>query len=293
MTASTKFACLLIASFVFFTCFALGEDQNTYRLIHYPGSESTFPYAINTQGDVVGWYQLPPSGWPQGFLFSDGVYTTVDVPGAATTYAYGINDAKHIVGFYQNGSIYHGFFFDGQSFTDIDYPGGDYGSTFPVGINNNGQIIGWYAGTYNSRYGIHGFVLSNGQYTTLDAPGDFKYGSYLIGINNLGGVVGEAKMANTHVLGFRFGSGGAFRPINVPGPFDTHPTGINDNGVIVGYYDAPPHEHCFTLVNGQFHRLTFPGGASLLYCTGINASGQVVGWSEGGKFQGFLITPGK
>ena len=42
--------------------------------------------------------------------------------------------------------------------------------TNAYGINDSGQIVGWYADATH----IHGFLLDNGNYTTLDVPGGFR-----------------------------------------------------------------------------------------------------------------------
>ena len=52
----------------------------------------------------------------QGDAFA--TYTTFDVLGATSTYAYGI-DGSNVVGYYYAGG-YHGFKYDGSSYTALD-----------------------------------------------------------------------------------------------------------------------------------------------------------------------------
>src|SRR5260370_32479065 len=77
------------------------------------------------------------------------------------------------------------------SFTTLDVPGSSsHGSlTGANGINESGQIVGWYfAGSRR-----HGLLLDNGSYTTLDPPPPvctLAHGVKTPG-PNLGGVLGH------------------------------------------------------------------------------------------------------
>ena len=75
---------------------------------------------------------------------------------------------------------------NGFSFTTIDAPGSS--STFAMGINASGQIVGGFA----DSQGTHGFLLSGGSFTTINPPGGstpaFTFAS---GINDGGQIVGD------------------------------------------------------------------------------------------------------
>jgi probable HAF family extracellular repeat protein len=64
---------------------------------------------------------------------------------------------------------------------------GKWGSfaTVATGINNAGQIVGYYV---DDARDIHGFLYSGGDYLTLDVPG--TAGGLAYGINDLGQIVG-------------------------------------------------------------------------------------------------------
>jgi probable HAF family extracellular repeat protein len=70
----------------------------TFTTIDVPGSLQTVAEAINTSGQVAGYYD-DSSGHEHGFLYSGGHYTTIDVHGNRT-YANAINDPGQIVGDY-------------------------------------------------------------------------------------------------------------------------------------------------------------------------------------------------
>ncbi len=74
-------------------------------------------------------------------------FTTIDVPfpNAFETTATAINDRGQIVGGYEfrtsPGNV-HGFLYDRGMFTTFDVPG--FGNAAPQGINNQGQISGFF-----------------------------------------------------------------------------------------------------------------------------------------------------
>src|SRR6266566_1870271 len=136
-----------------------------YTTIDDPSGSSTFAYGINASGQIVGSY-LPG----HGFLYSAGTYTTLDDPNGVTV-AYGINDAGQIVGNYtilglDNAIATHGYLYSGGIYTTLDdpsAPGGITTTTSADGINNGGQIVGYYRGSDGRN---HGFLYSGGIYTT-------------------------------------------------------------------------------------------------------------------------------
>ena len=70
------------------------------------------------------------------------------------------------------------------SFTTIDYPGAK--RTYVRGINDLGQIVGWY---YDSDSDTsHGFIYNGSRFTTIDYPGAEE--TIVSGINDSGQIVG-------------------------------------------------------------------------------------------------------
>jgi hypothetical protein len=69
------------------------------------------------------------------------------VPGADGTFAVGINDRGDVSGNYFIGAVIYGFIMHEGSFVTVDFPGAN--STQIYGINNLGQIVGWYSTTSN------------------------------------------------------------------------------------------------------------------------------------------------
>jgi probable HAF family extracellular repeat protein len=90
------------------------------------------------------------------------------------------------------------------TFNTFDDPSALTGTTYAYGINDTGQIVGWYYdGSGNG--GNHGFLLSGGTYTTLDYPGAISphgtSATWAYGINDLGQIVGTTwQGANSFLL---------------------------------------------------------------------------------------------
>jgi photosystem II stability/assembly factor-like uncharacterized protein len=66
-------------------------------IIDYPDAGTTFPFAINNAGTVVGYYETAEQAY-LGYLYSGGVPQTLNYPGGGDTYLTGINDAGQITG---------------------------------------------------------------------------------------------------------------------------------------------------------------------------------------------------
>src|SRR5205814_6360853 len=100
-----------------------------------------------------------------------------------------------------------------------------------TGINNAGQVVGWYKDA-SLRY--HGFLYRGGTYTTLDDPLAGANGTVLAGINNAGQMVGWYWDASVKIHGFLY-SGGTYTTLDDPSATgDTLALGINAAGQHVG-----------------------------------------------------------
>jgi probable HAF family extracellular repeat protein len=209
---------------------------------------------INSSAQITGYRNIDPH---EGFLYSNGTYTTITAPGGGLTFLEGINDAGQIVGYtYASPSFplsipyVTSFLYSGGSFTSVRDPQevppsgrpSDPRGTFAQDINNAGQIVGYYTGSGGI---VHGFFFSGGTYTTLDDPLGTR-GTYATGINNAGQIVGYFIDVNGGIHGFVY-SGGAYTTIDDPSATGgTYVYGINDVGQIVGtWVDVSNNRHGF------------------------------------------------
>jgi probable HAF family extracellular repeat protein len=213
------------------------------------------------------------------FLMDGNSYTIFDFPGASQTVAEGINNAGQIVGHYVPASAPFGdraFIKDGNLFTSFNYPGSI--GTVAGDINDSGQIVGGY---YGSSSYFSGYIKDGATYTSLKS----KINAY--DINNNGVIVGT----NTSGVGSFVYDGTTYSPINYPGAYDTAALGINDAGVIMGYYynSNPWAFHGFIKNGTTYSSFDYPGAAQT-YATGINNNGQIVGYYQDAelKSHGFL-----
>jgi probable HAF family extracellular repeat protein len=170
-------------------------------------------------------------------------------------------------------------------FTPIEHPDAGAGpGTFASGINDRGQIVGFYIDADGRG---HGFLWDKGRFTPIDVPG--AAASTATDINNRGQIVGEYgddPFVPTALHGFLL-SGGDFTTFDAPAvPFST-PTSINNAGQIAGFTSTGPvlpqaEVHGFLLargVMGPFTPIDFPGTQRTL-AWGLNDRGQIVGLYE-------------
>jgi uncharacterized membrane protein len=158
-----------------------------------PGAIRSQGGFINAQGQAVGTYRTLEGTFQKrhGFIWRKGNFTTFNVPKDHPefgTVAMGINDIGEVVGNFvdESGDNFHrhGFLRSSKgTFTTFDVPGRTF--TSPTGINNSGQIVGFYA---DDNFFFHGFVLHKGVFTFVDVPGASE--TQIFSINAKGEIVG-------------------------------------------------------------------------------------------------------
>lgn len=166
-------------------------DGQTFTTLQFPGVQETEANGINNNGKVVGWYGREEGIFPRwrGFIWVSGSFTTIMVQRDITILT-GINNLGYIVGFdtvffgsfviSPNGSLLSSYsteeaegINDGKlvvsyltnqtfgtahpvsytKFQQVRFPGAS--DTFPFGINNAGEIVGYYT---DQRVVEHGFL---------------------------------------------------------------------------------------------------------------------------------------
>jgi probable HAF family extracellular repeat protein len=267
----------------------VGTANLTFTIIDVPGAVATDVYGINTAGDMVGIYSPTNNGPDGGFLLSGGNYSFFAYPGLYETYAWKINDSGVIAGSATNiGGPEVGFLYSGGTFTTIRVPGQP--DTTVEGINNAGNLAGGAdsgvtAGECFERIGTRFKNIT-------PSPGGF-IDCYATGINNLGVVIGSYTSNTTNSFSYK---NGKFQTITVPGSEGlTEAWGINDSGIIVGWYEGCTsgcYFHGFVLRNGRYLTLDYPGALDT-FALGIGNSGQIVGayTAADSSTHGFVTSP--
>ena len=241
------------------------------------------------------------------------LFQTINDPNAGTagngtqgTFAEGINKSGQISGNYGDAkNVTHGFLLSNGKFTTFNDPKAGTAAgqgTDGLGLNDLGQIVGWYWDTTPnpiSGFNEHGFLLSNGKYTTIDEP-------HAVGVtvaeslNDSGQIVGTYLDAKSVYHGFLL-SHGTYTTLSDPkagtgAQQGTFASGINSLGKIVGsYVDSHGLVHGFLLTSGTYTTLDDPNGVGRTDVVAINGSGQIVGYYQDAHsvFHGFLLANGK
>ena len=264
-------------------------DGYTFTPINAPlagtaAGQGTVIRGVNGAGQMVGWYATS-SNSVNGFVDTNGTFTTIDVPGATMTEAYGINNAGQITGYYVNSSGTNiGFLDTNGTFSNVWVSGSSL--TQPTGINNSGQITG----RYDFGTSSNGFVDTNGAYTGIALTA----ATFAEGINDAWQVAGFYNYQRPGDQGF-VDTNGTFKTIDDPlGTSGTRLLGINNAGQVVGYYwNSSGIYHGFLDTDGTFTTIDDPLGTEQNDPTGITASGVVVGayQDSSGVYHGYVATP--
>jgi probable HAF family extracellular repeat protein len=208
---------------------------------NFPNSMMTQVIGINNTGTTDGFY-VDNGGTTHGFYKTGSGYTAVDYPMTAFNQLLGQNDMGQASGYYSlspnNTTPDFPYVYDelgGGVFQVIFIPAA-VGGAQATGINNSQQISGFYIDSAGVN---HGFLLNFGLLVTLDAPGSTF--TQALGLNNKGQVVGDYMDAGGNTHGFVWTSASGFTTIDDPnGVGTTVVNGINDHGILVGFYGTAP-----------------------------------------------------
>lgn len=236
-------------------------------------------------------------------------FTSVDAPPLFDELTFtGIDNAGDVIGHFRclsdacggSGKRLGFIYANGQySILSVPFAGG---SQYATGINNVGQIDGFY----DPNLGGGGFLLGylfdagSGTFTPIPNPPVTNGSSHFYGINDSGQMVGDYTLNTSH--GFVYQSG-TYSEISYAGaaPGTVQPRGINDAGTIVGYFGAAGSlaSYGFVLQSGEFTVLQDPQALESqpfgTYAAGINSSGVVVGTfisTNTGAGHGFVYSNG-
>jgi probable HAF family extracellular repeat protein len=242
------------------------------------GDSSSVAWAINENGDVVGW-SMGPNG-TRAFVFTNtgGMAALPGLPNRPRTVARDINDAGLVVGSANAGGtdLGHAVLWSGGSVLDLGTLGTGYYSE-AWGVNSFGQVVGWsYTDFGSGLTGVHGFLYNNGANQLVDLTPNSDTG-YALDINDAGQVTGyKTALGGYHA--FRW-QAGTFLDLGVlPGFAHSFGWAVNALGHVTGNSTSASGN------SEQLFRYTDGGGLQNLGGTGehnvalgINSSGDVVG----------------
>ena len=238
---------------------------------------------IKYSGQAVGYAN--GAGTRHAFLYSNGTSQDLGLgPGTDYSQATGINEAGTAIGYSQSlrpshlGYTYSGWTYGNGTFSDVATPTGrgQADVNAPQGINNSGDVVGYYAVGVESHY-----VSAGG--TARELTG-LAFAPVSI---NVGGVIAAtAGFGNAGYHAYLFFSGGGTRDLGALGGANSVAYAINDSGQVVGWADTnsngTPSGHPFLYSGGPMQDLGTLGSG---YGTAeaISANGLVVGESGDGN----------
>ena len=255
------------------------------------GAGLTNSAAINNAGQTVGFQDANT-----GFLWSPGAPLQT-IAGATTPYyspggSISLNDFGQVVGtreFNGPGNGVNAFLWTaGSGFQNLGTPG-TYSAAF--GINASGTVVG------ESATGAFRWTSAAGMQSL--AP-DGSLGSRAMAINAAGQIVGDT-LLDTVPLATIWSADGTPTFVTTEAMPGTHLTGINSAGLAVGFaepiWDSPYAVFWDGSTLIDLNTL-LPAGSdwTLLAATGINDSGQIVGWGTlnsdpSASIVSFVMTP--
>jgi len=205
--------------------------------VDHPGAAYTKLYSLNNRGVVIGLYGNSSGTAEHTVTYSAQGRKWTELPDIAG-YPYnegcGINDEGVAVGnaFTSSGNSV-AWIWDPttRSYSFFVVPGAAEYTTSPSGLNDKGQVAGYFA---DASGAYHGFLKEYGTYTIIDVP-EAPY-TFLDGLNNSGIIQGQIYDVAGAAEGFVATSGGVFTIVNYPDAANTALVGINDHGDVSGSY---------------------------------------------------------
>lgn len=234
-------------------------------------------YAINNNGEVVGWERNKTTGKDEPFVFRGGQKIKIGTLGGSTAVAYDLNNFGEVVGWsYTAGDAgYHAYIYRNGVMTDLGTLGGV--QALAHRINDAGEI----AGQVRAADGTEQiFLYSAGR---LTFPEGLK-GKQIrtIKMNNRGQLalaIDVLNPAGYPTEPFLY-SAGTVTALARQGSNWTFIGGIDDQGLVAGYsgnYGFGPKN--FGLYNANTHTtIGAIQGDAFEYIVGMNNKGQIIGY---------------
>jgi uncharacterized membrane protein len=160
-------------------------------------------------------------------------------------------------------------------------PGFTY-MTYPLAVNNRGEVVGLAYGT--ATYQAFVWDKTNGLRALPPVPGEEDRSSTAVGINDLGEIIGYSGQAGgTHMVGWLYRNGEYTMLGTIPGYDGSLPAAINNHTEIVGSatgWDslAPYTNFYWSPATGMIN--VVPGGETEFY--DINDAGVITGGVRSG-----------
>ena len=272
---------------------------------NFPGAVQTQVIGVNDNDLTVGFFSTMNNSNNMnanaGFYringyYHDVVFPTSDNANPSVNQLLGVNDNSTAVGFYTDSKgNNHGYEYCIQThkFTTITVSGEGATSVTVAGINNHGDVVGFFTGSGGAQDAF--LRTDGGTQTVLAYPGATMTQAF--GVNDSGEVVGTytvgtGSSAMTH--GFTWTASGSFHALDDPnGVGATTVNGVNDQGQIVGFYtDSAGNTDGMlaTPSSGQSDTMPSAGGSSSMPSASASASASM---SSSSSMTGSMMSSGE
>jgi probable HAF family extracellular repeat protein len=241
---------------------------------------------LNDRGQAVG-FSYTKAGVLFAFLSQNGRARSLGTLGGKSSTASAINQRGQIIGWSDTkGGAQHAFLWESGRMRDLGTLGGK--SSRALGLNEHGDVVGW---SDTGAAAHHAFVWTNGRMRDLGALAGF---SEAVAINDQRVIVGR-RAARTetdgnlgvpaHAFVWQAGKVADLGTL-ATGDFTSF-LGLNQRGQITGTLatgnrtirgNVVPSSRAFTWQDGRMTTLSVPRGTVASGATGMNESGQIVGW---------------
>ncbi len=204
--------------------------DGVFKTYDFPGSQITYFYALDNNGQAAGHYE-DNDGLHHGVILENGELKQYDFPGAVETEIYGISDVTGALtgNFIDASGIRRGF--SGE--TIVEFPGAT--ATYADFIVTDRLV-----GSYVDAEGVyHPYIRdAGGRMRSIDVPGaeNMEY-VFTHGINDVGVSVNRTKVVGDIPRTY-IGTLRGFRELSFPGGVSTEGWNVNQDGSIVGNYKS-------------------------------------------------------
>lgn len=232
-------------------------DGSAYTTFDDTSSPNTQARAINASGYITGIANA--TGSSTSYIpferTPDGTITNVTMGGNPMNYlAQGINAKKQFTGsYYNSSSVITGYIGKNAKWKkDFTLPGITTTAVAGRGMNNKGDLVGWYEDSTGAQHGF--YYPKGGTPVTIDDTGGVTNPE---GINNKGEISGLYTDSSSNRHGFIYDiKTQTFTELTVPGSTYVEVWGLNDKGVVaidgldstsglfVGYLYCPKASVC-------------------------------------------------
>ena len=217
-----------------------GEKEVAFTLIDgvftrydFPGSQKTRFYALSNNGVAAGHYKASDGLYHGVVLDEKGELKQYDFPGAVQTFIYGISDETGALSgnIVDESGVTHAF-------------SGDLSFTFPGAVATYGDFVnaaGAVVGSYRDPDGMpHGYIRNpDGSFSTINLPEVPNLEFLFVNtITDVGVIAFRAKAANDILRSYILLPTGTLYEVRLPGSVITVVRNVNQDGSIIGYYDA-------------------------------------------------------